>query len=89
MDSKKGPGIFYNLGAVKPGNKIHIGRKDKTRVTFVVDRVEVHPKDDFPTEAVYRGDFDKAEIRLVTCGGPYDRDEGYLDNVVVFGHLAA
>ncbi len=88
VDSKKGPGIFFNLGAVKPGNKIHVTRQDKSRVTFVVDKVEVHPKDEFPTEAVYRGSFDKAEIRLVTCGGPFDRDKGYLDNVVVFGHLA-
>ncbi len=89
VDSKKGPGIFYNLGAVKPGNKIIVTREDKSRLTFVVDKVEVHPKDEFPTEAVYRSSFDKAEIRLVTCGGPYDRDDGYLDNVVVFGHLEA
>ncbi len=88
VDSKKGPGIFYNLGAVQSGDKIHVTRNDKTRVTFVVDKVEVHPKDDFPTEAVYRGDFNKAEIRLVTCGGTFDRVKHYLDNVVVFGHLA-
>ena len=88
VDSKKGPGIFYNLGSVKPGDKILVTREDKTRVTFVVDKVEVHPKNKFPTEAVYRSSFDKAEIRLVTCGGPFDRDKGYLDNVVVFGHLA-
>jgi sortase (surface protein transpeptidase) len=88
VDSTKGPGIFYNLGAVKPGAKIHITRQDKTRTTFVVDRVAVYPKDDFPTEEVYRGDFDRAEIRLVTCGGTFDRVKHYLDNVVVFGHLA-
>lgn len=88
VDSTKGPGIFYNLGAVKPGAKIHIRREDKTRITFVVDKVEVHPKDNFPTEQVYRGDFDKAEIRLVTCGGTFDRVKHYLDNVIVFGHLA-
>ncbi len=89
VDSKKGPGIFFNLGAVKPGNKVHVTREDKSRVTFVVDKVEVYPKEEFPTEAVYRGSFDKAEIRLVTCGGPYDRAEGgYQSNVVVFGHRA-
>jgi sortase (surface protein transpeptidase) len=89
VDSTEGPGIFYNLGAVKPGAKIHITRQDKTRTTFVVDRVAVYPKDDFPTEAVYRGDFERAEIRLVTCGGTFDRVKHYLDNVVVFGHLDA
>lgn len=88
VDSEKGPGIFYNLGAVKPGAKIHIAREDGSRVTFVVDKVAVYPKDDFPTEAVYRGDVVRAEIRLVTCGGTFDRVKHYLDNVVVFGHLA-
>ncbi len=87
VDSKKGPGIFYNLGAIEPGAEIHVTRQDQTRVTFVVDKVEVHPKDDFPTEAVYRGGFDKAEIRLITCGGTFDKVKHYLDNVVVFGHL--
>jgi sortase (surface protein transpeptidase) len=89
VDSTKGPGVFFNLGAVKPGAKIHITRQDKTRTTFVVDRVAVYPKDNFPTEAVYRGDFDRAEIRLVTCGGTFDRVKHYLGNVVVFGHLDA
>ena len=45
VDSKKGPGIFYNLGAVKAGDKIHVTREDKSQVAFVVDKVEVHPKD--------------------------------------------
>jgi sortase (surface protein transpeptidase) len=89
VDSTKGPGIFYNLGAVKPGAKIHITRQDKTRATFVVDRVALYPKDDFPTEAVYHSDFDRAEIRLVTCGGTFHPVKHYLDNVVVFGHLTS
>ena len=88
VDSKKGPGIFYNLGAVKAGDKIHVTREDRSQVTFVVDKVEIHPKDEFPTEAVYRSGFDQAEIRLVTCGGTFDKVKHYLDNVVVFGHLA-
>jgi len=87
VDSEKGPGIFYSLGAVKPGAKIHIAREDGSRVTFVVRKVAVYPKDDFPTEAVYGGDVVGAEIRLVTCGGTFDRIKHYLDNVVVFGHL--
>lgn len=87
VDSKKGPGIFYNLGAVKPGAKIHITRQNKSRTTFVVDKVALYPKDQFPTEDVYYGDFTKPEIRLVTCGGTFDRVKHYLDNVVVFGHL--
>jgi len=88
VDSSKGPGIFYRLGEVKPGAKVHITREDGIVATFVVDKVTVYPKDRFPTEQVYRGDFTSSEIRLVTCGGTFDRVKHYLDNVVVFGQLA-
>ncbi|SDS34988.1 Sortase family protein [Friedmanniella luteola] len=86
VDSKKGPGVFYRLGAVEKGDKIHVTRRDKTRVTFTVDKVAVYPKDDFPTDEVYYGDFDQPQIRLVTCGGPFDPVDHYLSNVIVFGH---
>jgi len=89
VDSTKGPGVFYNLGALKVGAKIHVTRQDKFRTSFVVDKVKVYPKDEFPTDEVYYGDFDQAEIRLVTCGGPFDRVKHYLGNVVVFGHLTS
>lgn len=87
VDSTKGPGVFYRLGAVKPGATISVSRADGTTTTFVVDKVASYPKDQFPTEEVYRGAFDQSEIRLVTCGGTFDKVKHYLDNVVVFGHL--
>jgi len=89
VDSKKGPGIFYQLGAIKPGAKVHLTRQDGIVATFVVDKVAVYPKDRFPTDQVYHGDFTKSEIRLVTCGGTFDPVEHYLDNVIVFGHLTS
>ena len=87
VDSTKGPGIFYRLGAVKAGDQVKIGRADGTTATFVVDKVASYPKDQFPTEEVYRGGFDRSEIRLVTCGGTFDKVKHYLDNVIVFAHL--
>ncbi len=87
VDSTKGPGVFYRLGAVKPGATIAVSRADGTTTTFIVDKVASYPKDQFPTEEVYRGDFTQSEIRLVTCGGTFDKVKHYLDNVVVFGHL--
>jgi hypothetical protein len=86
VDSTEGPGIFYQLGAVEKGDKIVVTREDKTRVTFTVDKVAVYPKDEFPTEEVYYGSFERPEIRLVTCGGPFDPVDHYLGNVIVFGH---
>lgn len=89
VDSTKGPGIFYRLGAVKPGAKVHVTRQDGSVATFAVDMVATYPKDHFPSETVYNGDYKKSEIRLVTCGGTFDRVKHYLDNVVVFGHLTS
>ncbi len=42
---------------------------------------------DHVTEQVYRGDFAQSEIRLVTCGGAFDKVQHYLDNVIVLAHL--
>jgi len=87
VDSKEGPGIFYRLGSVKPGAQITIGRADGSMTTFTVDRVASYPKDQFPTDLVYHGDFTRSELRLVTCGGTFDKVKHYLDNVIVFAHL--
>jgi len=87
VDSKQGPGIFYRLGSVKPGDQINIGRADGSMTTFTVDRVASYPKDQFPTDLVYHGDFARSELRLVTCGGTFDKVKHYLDNVIVFAHL--
>ncbi len=88
VDSPEGrKGIFWNLGKVTPGDTITVTRSDKKRATFTVDRVQAYKKTSFPTDLVYKGDFDRSEIRLVTCGGPVDNRNEYRDNVVVFGHL--
>lgn len=83
------PGAFYGLRELVPGDSVVVDRADGTAVTFLVDRVEVHPKGDFPTEKVY-GDIGDAGLRLITCGGLFDDNAGsYVDNVIVFASLAA
>lgn len=83
----QGPSIFYRLGALTPGKRIEVTRADRSVATFVVDGVRRYPKDRFPTIAVY-GNTDRAALRLITCGGSFDRARGhYRDNIVVFAHL--
>ncbi|MGY1712599.1 class F sortase [Geodermatophilus sp. SYSU D00758] len=87
VDWEGGPGAFYGLRELLPGDTVVIDRADGSVATFRVDRVEEHPKDDFPTEEVY-GDIDHAGLRLITCGGAFDEDTGdYLGNVIVFASL--
>jgi sortase (surface protein transpeptidase) len=82
-----GPGVFFDLGALRPGDEITVTREDGSAAVFAVDRVERHRKDDFPTIEVY-GNTDDAQLRLITCGGAFDPDaRSYEDNVVAFASL--
>jgi len=89
VDSRSGPAVFFDLDRLATGDAIHVDRLDGTTVTYVVDRTEQHAKDTFPTETVY-GSTAEPVLRLVTCGGEFDRDRrSYDDNVIVFARLAA
>ncbi len=88
IDSRVGPAVFYRLRDLQPGDLIHVDRKDGTSVSYVVETSEQHAKDDFPTQAVY-GPTDDPTLRLITCGGHFDRDvRSYEDNFIVFASIA-
>lgn len=83
-----GPSVFFNLGALRRGDRIAVTREDGDVATFKVDTVRRFPKDRFPTQLVY-GRTDHPALRLITCGGPFDPATGhYLDNIAVFASLA-
>ncbi len=90
IDSKKfGPGVFYNLGNLKPGQEVDVTRKDGSVAVFRIDGVRSYPKNKFPTKEVY-GNIDHAGLRLITCGGTFDADSGsYESNIVAFASLAS
>jgi len=83
VDSRSGPGVFFRLRTLRPGDLVDVTRSDGRTVRFSVIAVALYPKDRFPTEAVY-GPTSGPELRLVTCGGTFDRSaRSYDDNVVV------
>lgn len=82
--ARNGPSVFFDLGKLRPGDEVLVTRGDGTVAIFRVDSVRRYPKDEFPTELVY-GSNGSAALRMITCGGVFDRDRSkYLDNVVVF-----
>jgi len=84
IDSYRGPGVFFRLDELRPGNRIYVRRSDRTTVMFRVTAVHRYLKDHFPTQTVY-GATPDAELRLITCGGAFDDATGhYLSNVVVY-----
>lgn len=87
VDSKKGPGIFINLSRLKAGALIRVDRADGSFAMFRVTKVQHVRKVEFPTDLVYQPTLDPT-LRLVTCGGDFDRSKGsYRDNVIAFADL--
>ncbi|HVM15786.1 MAG TPA: class F sortase [Egibacteraceae bacterium] len=87
VDSRNGPGAFFGLSDIGAGERLTVQRADGSSVHFRVGRVETHPKDAFPTQAVY-GHTDAPTLRLITCAGRFDRAaRSYKDNVIVFADL--
>jgi sortase (surface protein transpeptidase) len=84
IDSTSGPGVFFRLRLLRPGNLVYVRRADRTLAVFRVTGEHMYPKNEFPTEQVY-GPVVDAELRLITCGGAFDPTTGsYLSNVVVY-----
>ena len=84
-----GPGVFFKLGALRPGSTVSVTRSDRVTAVFRVDRVVSYPKDRFPTLEVY-GNTDDAQLRLITCGGKFDpKSHHYQNNIVAFATLVS
>jgi sortase (surface protein transpeptidase) len=93
IDSAQGPGVFFRLRLLRPGDLVYVRRSDRTLVVFRVYAERMYPKNGFPTGRVY-GPTPDAELHLISCGGVFDQATGsYLSNVVVYaaqisGHQA-
>jgi sortase (surface protein transpeptidase) len=84
VDSRAGPAVFFRLRQLTAGDVVTVRLSNGKRARFVVDGVDLYPKDDFPTEAVF-GAVPGTALRLITCGGSFDRiARSYRSNVVVY-----
>ena len=89
VDSHAGPGVFGRLRELRTGDEVIVARVDGSELNFVVRKVYSTPKNAFPTELVY-SPTPLSELRLVTCGGTFDRaSHDYRDNVIVEAVLQA
>ena len=88
-DSKVAPGVFANLKDVTEGDRITVEQSDGSSYVYLVEFVERLHKTEFPTNLVY-GPTDESTLRLVTCGGKFDRKtRHYVDNVIVYAGLVS
>ncbi|MEU2248755.1 class F sortase [Streptomyces sp. NPDC019224] len=89
VDTEAEPAVFYGLSAARPGAKVEVTRTDGTIAEFTIDDVQVLTRARFDAGKAYGPREDgRAELRLITCGGTYDRaSRSYTANVVVSAYL--
>ncbi|GGT03144.1 MULTISPECIES: class F sortase [Streptomyces] len=89
VDTDTRPAVFYRLSTVEPGGTIRVLRADGRTAEFTVDDVRVLTRADFDARQAYgQHRSGRAELRLITCGGTYDRvSDSYTANVVVSAYL--
>lgn len=89
VDSYQGPGIFFRLGSLRPGETVSLARADGRTVTYRITGVREYAKNNFPTLSVY-ANTPVPTIRLITCGGQFDTTtRHYLANIVAYGEQIA
>jgi hypothetical protein len=84
VDSRQGPGVFFQLRTLLPGDQVQVSLTDGAVATFEVTSVATYTKTQFPAQQVYASHGASA-LQLVTCGGTFDNQTGhYLSNIVVY-----
>ncbi len=80
----QGPGVFFDLGDLEPGDLVEVSFDDGSRQDFEVTATASYPKAELPLDAVFSRS-GPAVLTLVTCGGVFDPDSSRYDsNVVVY-----
>ncbi|MFJ3206967.1 class F sortase [Streptomyces flaveolus] len=89
VDTETRPAVFYKISTLEPGETIRVVRDDAEVAEFTVDDIQVLDRDGFDARQAYGPhDAGRAELRLITCGGTFDRATGgYTANVVVSAYL--
>ena len=83
VDSRTGPAVFFRLRDLRPGDVVEVTRGGAV-VAFSVTGSAWYPKSAFPTDLVH-GPTPDRQLRLITCGGDFDRTaRSYRDNLVVY-----
>ncbi|MEU6252060.1 class F sortase [Streptomyces sp. NPDC047043] len=89
VDTETRPAVFYKLSVLRPGETIRVARDDGKVADFTVDDVQVLTRDRFDARRAYaQRESGRAELRLITCGGTFDRaSRTYTANVIVSAYL--
>jgi sortase A len=84
-DSALGPGVFYTLGNVKPGDEITVTAADKTVYTYLVNHSQEYDSQDLPVREIFADQKTSKQIFLITCAGTWDIFKKKYDKRVLVG----
>ncbi|WP_031478462.1 class F sortase [Streptomyces bicolor] len=89
VDTETRPAVFHRIGALRPGATLRVLRDDGRVAEFTVENVRVVARDRFDAHQAYGAHHTgRAELRLITCGGTFDRTtRSYTANVIVSAYL--
>jgi LPXTG-site transpeptidase (sortase) family protein len=80
----QGPGVFFDLRTLEPGNVIYIDFDDGSTRAYRTEARAIYDKEELPTEAIFSRE-GPAVLTLITCGGDFNRSiRSYDSNVVVY-----
>lgn len=82
--ASQGPGVFFNLRTLEPGDAIHVDFDDGTTQSYLVAARMLYDKTELPTDAIFSRE-GPPTLTLVTCGGGFNQTaQSYDSNVVVY-----
>lgn len=87
LDTRRGPGLFARVPDLPPGTVVSVtDRRGGVHGYRVVGGAQVS-KNRFPAKYVY-GPAKAPVLVLITCGGDYDPESGYEDNVLLYAQAS-
>ncbi len=80
----QGPGVFFDLKTLEPGDRIEVSFEGGENKSFQVAARDMYKKDELPLDVIFAREGTPV-LTLVTCGGSFNPSIGHYDsNVVVY-----
>lgn len=82
--ARQGPGAFFGLRTLQPGDRVILSGADDRTAAYTVAARRQYPKSALPSGEVF-GQHTTPRLVLVTCGGRFNHEtRHYSDNTVVY-----